>query len=53
MSKNKISKFKKRKTRDIPLRKLDNFRDIYWTKVGDEFLKNDYKNKSLDKVFNT
>ena len=53
MSKNKLSKFKKKKSRDIPLRKLDNNRDSYWTKVADEFLKPSGKNTPLDKIFNT
>ena len=51
MSKNKLSKFKRKRCKDIPLRKLDNPRDIYWTKVADEFLKPSYENKSLDNIF--
>ena len=51
MSKNKLSKFKKQKSREIPLRKLDNNRDRYWNKVADEFLKPSGKNTSLDKLF--
>ena len=53
MSKNKLSKFRRIKSKDIPLRKLDNARDTYWTKVADEFLKPSGKNKILDRIFNT
>jgi len=52
MSKNKLSKFKKQKSREIPLRKLDNTRDTYWNKVADEFLKPSKDNPSLDRIFN-
>lgn len=51
MSKSKLYKFKRRKSRDIPLRKLDNVRDAYWNRVADEFLKPSHKNPSFDKLF--
>ena len=53
MSKNKLSKFKSKRNKDIPLRKLDNARDRYWTAVADEYLKLSGNNPFLDKIFNT
>jgi hypothetical protein len=51
MSNNKLSKSKLKRSNDIPLRKLDNTRDAYCTKVANEFLKPSYENKSLDNIY--
>ena len=42
----------KGKRKDTSLHKFENSRDMYWTRLADEFLETDDNNPILDKVFN-
>jgi len=44
--------FVRGKRKETSLNKFDNYRDLYWTKVADEFLEPCSDNSSLDKIFN-